>query len=180
VVGGGNSAGQAAIFLASFARRVTLVVRGDSLESGMSDYLIQQIRHAPNIDVRLRAEVVGADGGDLMESVTIADGATHSVDTIPAKLMFVLIGVIPHTDWLAGTVERDGKGFIATGHDVDLSVWRAGRAPMSLETSVPGIFAVGDVRLGSMKRVASAVGEGASAVQQVHQYMEESREPTLV
>jgi thioredoxin reductase (NADPH) len=180
VVGGGNSAGQATIFLASFARRVTLIVRGDSLESGMSDYLIQQIRHAPNIDVRLRAEVVGADGGDLMESVTIADRAANSVDTIPAKLMFVLIGVIPHTDWLPGAIERDGKGFIATGHDIDLSAWHAGRAPMSFETSVPGIFAVGDVRLGSMKRVASAVGEGASAVQQVHRYMDESREPTLV
>lgn len=179
VVGGGNSAGQATIFLASFARRVTLIVRGDSLESGMSDYLIQQIRHAPNIDVRLRAEVVGAHGGDLMESVTIADRATSSLETIPAKLLFVLIGVIPHTDWLAGTIERDGNGFIATGHDVDLNAWQAGRAPMSFETSVPGIFAVGDVRLGSMKRVASAVGEGASAVQQVHLYMEESRLPTF-
>lgn len=179
VVGGGNSAGQATIFLASFARRVTLIVRGDSLESGMSDYLIQQIRHAPNIDVRLRAEVVGAHGGDLMESVTIADRATSSLETIPAKLLVVLIGVIPHTDWLAGTIERDGKGFIATGHDVDLNAWHAGRAPMSFETSVPGIFAVGDVRLGSMKRVASAVGEGASAVQQVHLYMEESRLPTF-
>lgn len=180
VVGGGNSAGQATIFLASFARRVTLIVRGDSLESGMSDYLIQRIRHAPNIDVRLRAEVVGADGADLMESVTIADRVTSSVDTIPARLLFVLIGVIPHTEWLAGMIERDGKGFIATGHDVDLSAWRAGRAPMSFETSVPGIFAVGDARLGSMKRVASAVGEGASAVQQVHLYMKERRKPTPV
>ena len=173
VTGGGNSAGQAAIHLAAFARRVTLVVRADSLESGMSDYLVQQIRHAPNIEVRLGAEVVGAEGDELLERLAIRDRASNAVETIPAKLLFVLIGAMPHTDWLAGAVQRDSRGFILTGHDVELGTSPAGRAPMSFETSVPGIFAVGDVRLGSMKRVASAVGEGAGAVQNVHQYMEE-------
>ena len=175
VTGGGNSAGQAAIHLAGFARRVTLVVRAHSLESGMSDYLVQQIRHAPNIAVRLGAEVVGAEGDELMERLAIRDRASNAVETIPVKLLFVLIGAMPHTDWLASAVQRDSKGFIVTGHDVDLGTWPVGRTPMSFETSVPGIFAAGDVRLGSMKRVASAVGEGAGAVQDVHQYMEESQ-----
>jgi thioredoxin reductase (NADPH) len=175
VTGGGNSAGQAAIHLAAFARRVTLVVRADSLESGMSDYLVQQIRRAPNIEVRLGAEVVAAEGDELMERLAIRDRASNAVETIPVKLLFVLIGAMPHTDWLASAVQRDGKGFIVTGHDVDLGTWPVGRTPMSFETSVPGVFAAGDVRLGSMKRVASAVGEGAGAVQDVHQYMEESQ-----
>ncbi|MGZ6121551.1 MAG: FAD-dependent oxidoreductase [Vulcanimicrobiaceae bacterium] len=176
VIGGGNSAGQAAIHLAASARRVTVVVRGDSLESGMSDYLVQQIRHAPNIEVRLGAEVVGAEGDELMERLAIRDRASNAVETIPVKLLLVLIGAMPHTDWLANSVQCDTKGFIVTGHDVDLGTWPLGRMPMSFETSVPGIFAAGDVRLGSMKRVASAVGEGAAAVQNVHQYMEESQE----
>lgn len=176
VIGGGNSAGQAAIHLAAVARRVTLVVRADSLECGMSDYLIQQIRHAANIDVRLKAEVVGADGDEFMEHLAIRDAASNTVETLPVRLLLVLIGATPHTDWLADTIQRDSKGFVITGRDVDLTKWPLGRAPMSFETSVPGIFAAGDVRLGSMKRVASAVGEGAGAVQNVHQYMEESRE----
>jgi thioredoxin reductase (NADPH) len=173
VTGGGNSAGQAAIHLAAFARRVTLVVRADSLEKGMSDYLAQQIRHAPNIEVRLGAEVVGAEGDELMESLAIRDRASNAVETISVKLLFVLIGVTPHTDWLASAVQRDTKGFIVTGHDVNLGTWPVGRTPMNFETSIPGMFAAGDVRLGSMKRVASAVGEGAGAVQNVHQYLEE-------
>ncbi|MGA7949046.1 MAG: FAD-dependent oxidoreductase [Thiobacillaceae bacterium] len=176
VTGGGNSAGQAAIHLATYARRVTLVVRANSLERGMSDYLVQQIRHKPNIEVRLGAEVVGAEGDDFMERLAIRDRTSNAVETIPAKLLFVLIGATPHTDWLAGTVQRDAKGFIVTGHDVNLDGWPIGRPPMSFETSVPGIFAVGDVRLASMKRVASAVGEGAGAVQNVHQYMEDAQE----
>jgi thioredoxin reductase (NADPH) len=172
VAGGGNSAGQAAIHLAAFAHRVTLVVRADSLESGMSDYLVQQIRSTPNIDVRLGTEVVGAKGDELLERLAIRDRADNVVETIPAKLLFVLIGAMPHTDWLESAVQRDAKGFIVTGHDVDLETWPIGRKPMSFETSVPGIFAAGDVRLGSTKRVASAVGEGAGTVQNVHQYME--------
>lgn len=173
VAGGGNSAAQAAIHLAAFARRVTLVVRAPSLEKGMSDYLVQQIRGTPNIKVKLGAEIVGAEGGDLMERLAIRDNASGTVEIVPARLLFVLIGAMPHTDWLADTVQRDAKGFIVTGHDVSLENWPLGRKPMSFETSVPGVFATGDVRLGSMKRVASAVGEGAGAVQQVHQYLQE-------
>jgi thioredoxin reductase (NADPH) len=173
VTGGGNSAGQAVVHLAAHARRVTLIVRANSLGSGMSDYLVQQIRCAPNVDVRLGAEIAGADGEELMESLTIRDKASNAVEAIPAKMLFVLIGAMPHTDWLAGAVQRDAKGFIVTGHDIDLQAWPLDRKPLDFETSAPGIFAAGDVRLGSMKRLASAVGEGAGAVQHVHQYMEE-------
>jgi thioredoxin reductase (NADPH) len=174
VAGGGNSAGQATLHLAAFARRVTLIVRANSLEKGMSDYLVQQIRRAPNIDVKLQAEVVGGEGGELLERLAIHDRARNVIETIPAKLLFTLIGAMPHTDWLTATVQRDAKGFIATGHDVDLSAWPLHREPMSFETSVPGVFAVGDVRRGSMKRVASAVGEGAGAAQNVHQYLNDA------
>ncbi|MEJ2374305.1 MAG: FAD-dependent oxidoreductase [Pseudolabrys sp.] len=173
VVGGGNSAGQAAIHLAAFARRVTLVVRADSLKKGMSDYLVQQIRGVPNIEIRLNSEVVAGEGSERLERLTIHDKRNNMHDTIPAKLLFVLVGATPYTDWLAGVIQRDPKEFIVTGHDVDLRAWPLERRPMSFETSVPGIFAVGDVRLGSMKRVASAVGEGAGALQNVHQYMKE-------
>lgn len=173
VTGGGNSAGQAVIHLAAHARRVTLVVRANSLESGMSDYLVQQIRRTPNIEVRLGAEVVGAEGGQYIERLAIRDRASNAIDFIPARLLFVLIGAMPHTDWLAGTVQRDDRGFIVTGHQVDLNTWPVEREPMNFETSVPGVFAVGDVRLGSVKRVAAAVGEGAVAVQHVHQYLQE-------
>lgn len=176
VVGGGNSAGQAAIHLAVYARRVTLIVRSDSLERGMSDYLIQQIRHAPNIDVRVGAEVVGAEGDDLMQRISIRDIATNTTESIPAKFLFVLIGAIPHTQWLAGTIQCDRNGYILTGSDVDVQAWPAGRKPRNYETSMPGVFAVGDARAGSLKRVASAVGEAASAVHDVHEYIEEVRE----
>lgn len=172
VAGGGNSAAQAVIHLAAFARRVTLVVRANSLARGMSDYLVQQILRTPNVEVRFGAEVVGAEGGEVMERLLIRDRASNVVETIPARLLFVLIGAMPNTEWLAGVVQRDAKGFIVTGHDIDPGSWTIDRKPMSFETSVPGIFAVGDVRLGSMKRMASAVGEGAGAVQQVHQYLE--------
>jgi thioredoxin reductase (NADPH) len=179
IIGGGNSAGQAAIHLASVARRVTLIVRADSLERGMSDYLIRQIRHTANIDVRLNAEIAGAEGADLMERLLVRDTASNTVDTIPAKLLLVLIGAIPHTDWLADTIQCDAKGFVLTGRDIDLAKWPRARAPLNFETSVPGIFAAGDVRLGAMKRVASAVGEGAGAVQNVHEYLVESHEAAL-
>jgi thioredoxin reductase (NADPH) len=175
IIGGGNSAGQAAIYLAKMSSRVTLIVRANSLEHGMSDYLVQQIRHIPNIDVRLNAEVTGARGDDLMEGLSIRDRSTGTIETIPVKLLLVLIGAIPHTDWLADTVQCDSRGFIVTGHDIDTGRWPLPRAPMTYETSVPGIFAVGDVRLGSMKRVASAVGEGAGAVENVHKYLGEAR-----
>ena len=171
VAGGGNSAGQAAIHLAAFARRVTLIVRAPSLETGMSDYLVQQIRSIPGIDVRLGAEVVSAEGRDTLERLAIRQGANDIIETIPSRLLFVLIGAMPHTDWLAGAVQRNSKGFIVTGHHVDLTSWPLGRKPMDFETSRPGVFAAGDVRLGSTNRVAAAVGDGAGAVQDVHQYL---------
>ena len=173
VVGGGNSAAQAVVHLARFARTVTLIVRGTSLARTMSDYLVQQIRSTPNVQVRLESEVVGGDGAERLETLEIRGRAHGEVETVPARLLFVLIGAMPHTDWLQGTVQRDAKGFIPTGHRVDPTLWPLQRPPMSFETSVPGVFAVGDVRLDSMKRVASAVGEGAGVIQNVHQYLEE-------
>jgi thioredoxin reductase (NADPH) len=173
VVGGGNSAGQAAIHLAGFARRVTLIVRADALETGMSSYLVAQIRHAANVDVKLGAEVVGVGGGERLESVRIRHRADAALETIPVMLLFVLIGATPQTDWLAGAIQCDAEGFIRTGRDVDVGTWPLDRPPTSFETSMPGIFAAGDARLGSLKRVASAVGEGAGAVQNVHRYIDE-------
>jgi thioredoxin reductase (NADPH) len=174
VAGGGNSAGQAAVHLARFARQVTLVVRATSLDKGMSDYLVQQIHSTPNIDVRVDSEIVNGDGRDRLETLLIENKKRNVVKTIPATLLFVLIGATPHTDWLAGVVQRDAKGFILTGHDVDLGSWPMQRKPMTFETSVPGLFSIGDVRLGSTKRVASAVGEGAGAVADIHRYMNEA------
>lgn len=173
VVGGGNSAAQGALHLASFARHVTLLVRGNSLSSGMSDYLVQQIRNTPNIAVRFSAEVAGGGGTDRLEQLQVRDRNSNSVEMLPVQLLFVLIGALPHTDWLHGVVQRDAKGFIPTGHDIDPQLWPLERPPMNFETSVPGVFAVGDVRLGSMKRVASAVGEGAGAIQNIHKYIDE-------
>jgi len=177
VAGGGNSAGQAALHLAGFARRVTLVVRAASLEKGMSDYLVQQIHRTPNIDIRLGSDIVDGEGTERLETLTIQNERRNTIETVPATLLFVLIGATPHTDWLAGVAQRDAKGFIVTGHDVDLGAWPIQRKPMSFETSVPGLFAIGDVRLGSTKRVASAVGEGAGAVENVHQYLNEAEPP---
>jgi thioredoxin reductase (NADPH) len=173
VTGGGNSAGQAAIHLAKFARRVALVVRASSLGKQMSDYLVKQIHAAPNIEVRLDADVIGGEGGARLERLTVRDKARNVVEAIPAELLFVLIGATPHTDWLDGLLQRDAKGFIRTGRDVGFGSFPLPREPMSFETSMPGIFAIGDVRLGSTKRVATAVGEGAGAVQNIHQYLEE-------
>ncbi len=175
VVGGGNSAAQAVVHLARFARSVTMIVRGNSLGRTMSDYLVQQIRSTPNVQMMLEAEVVGGDGAERLETLQVRNRASAAVETIPARFLFVLIGALPHTDWLDGTVQRDAKGFIPTGHRVDPARWPLQRPPMNFETSVPGLFAVGDVRLESMKRVASAVGEGAGAIQNVHQYLEQVR-----
>jgi thioredoxin reductase (NADPH) len=177
VAGGGNSAGQAAIHVASFARHVTLVVRAGSLTKGMSDYLVQQIRGTPNIDVRLDSEIIAGEGGERLERLTLRNKRSDVLDVVPTQLLFVLIGATPHTDWLAGIVQRDQRGFIVTGHDIDTGAWPLRRNPMVFETSVPGVFAVGDVRLGSMKRVASAVGEAAGALQDVHRYVDESQSP---
>ena len=172
VAGGGNSAGQAVVHLARYARRVTLVVRGRSLEAGMSDYLVRQIRESKNVEVRLRSEIVAVAGGDRLERMTVRDTATGVEEQVPARVLFVLIGALPHTDWLAGVVQRDPAGFVATGADVGRDSWTEERPPLRLETSMPGVFAAGDVRLGALKRVAAAVGEGAVVVQNVHEYLD--------
>ena len=177
VVGGGNAAGQAAAHLAKYAERVTLLVRGGSLEKSMSEYLISELRGAANVDVRLDTELVGADGDRQLEAVRVRDRLTGRLDRISTAGLFVMIGAEPHTGWLDGTVDRDERGFILTGSDVDSEgEWPLARAPMLLETSVPGVFATGDVRHGSVKRVTTAMGEGATVVQLMHHYLEQ-REP---
>jgi thioredoxin reductase (NADPH) len=177
IVGGANSAGQAAVFFARTARRVTLVVRGSSLERSMSHYLIQQIARLPNVEVRTNSEVVGASGSDHLERLRIADRAAGTEEEVEASWLFVFIGAAPCTDWLGKEVRRDENGFVLTGPDLltDGMVpadWPLERQPYFLETSVPGVFAAGDVRGQSVKRVASAVGEGAMAVTLVHRYLE--------
>lgn len=176
VVGGANSAGQGAMFFSRYARKVTMLVRGSSLEAGMSQYLVDQIGNTANIDVILRTEVVEAFGESRLEKISISNLDTKQVDTLPAAAMFIFIGAVPPTDLVSGLVERDRAGFIVTGADLMVDGkrpkgWKANRDPYLLETSVPGIFAAGDVRHHSMKRVASAVGEGAVAVALVHQYL---------
>ena len=176
VVGAGNSAGQAALHLARYAASVTLVVRGPDLGARMSDYLVQEIDHAPNLTVRLNSQVVDGLGSWRLEGLVLRRGDTAATEEVPAAALFVMIGAEPHTDWLAG-VERDDRGYILTGHDLlgpgGLPAgWPHRRPPLLLETSVPGVFAAGDVRHRSVKRVASAVGEGAVAVQLVHQYLD--------
>lgn len=169
VTGGGNSAGQAALHLARHVRRVTLIVRKESLESGMSDYLVQQITRTPNIELALGAEVVDGAGERRLERVTIRESGTGAARVVPAQMLSVQIGAEPHTEWLAGAVVRDDRGFVVTGERLAPERHRGG--PRRLETSMPGVFAVGDVRAGSVKRVASGVGEGAVAVGEVHEYL---------
>jgi thioredoxin reductase (NADPH) len=173
VAGGGNAAGQAVLYLSEYARGVTLLVRGDSLEAGMSEYLIRQIAHRENIEVRLRTEIAGVAGEGSLEELTLKDTATQNTEKVPTRAVFVMIGADPHTEWLAGTLQRDANGFILTGPGVNLreASWNLDRKPSRLETSIPGVYAAGDVRHGSVKRFASAVGEGAVAVQYVHDYL---------
>ena len=173
VVGGGNSAGQAAMHLARYAEQVTILIRSDSLAQSMSEYLINAIDAARNIDVRHSVEVVGGGGDGRLEWLALKDRRTGADETLPAAAVFVLIGAQPHTDWLQDVVVRDSWGYVATADDlVAMGVARPdGRAPLPFETSLPGVFAVGDVRHGSIKRVASAVGEGSAAIRSVHDYL---------
>lgn len=172
VVGAGNSAGQAAMFLAQYAHKVIMLVRGSGLSASMSRYLIDQIEATPNIEVRTCTQVVAVHGQDQLQSLTVADTALGQQQTLEAAALFIFIGAMPFTDWLEGSVLRDEKGFVLTGDDLPPSAWKQNRPPFLLETSVPGVFAAGDVRKDSVKRVASAVGEGSIAVQFVHRYLE--------
>jgi thioredoxin reductase (NADPH) len=173
VVGGANSAGQAALHLARYARRVTLIVRADSLDAGMSHYLVREVGATPNVDVLTRTTVVGGGGEGRLQELVLRDGATESEETVAADALFVLIGARPRTNWVPGEVARDRDGFLFTGEEVPADAgWPLERAPFSLETSMPGVLAAGDVRHGSVKRVASAVGEGSIAAQLVHGLLE--------
>ena len=177
IVGGANSAGQAAVYLSRHAKSVTLLVRGPSLERSMSYYLIQQIEGIGNITVRTCTEIIQADGDGHLEQLTLRNTADGSTETVDAGLLFVFIGAAPLTDWLDGVVVRDDHGFVVAGPDLSVSGqrppgWQLDRAPYHLETSVPGVFVAGDARADSAKRVASAVGEGAMAVMLVHRYLE--------
>ena len=177
IVGGANSAGQAALFFARYASSVTLLVRGDSLESSMSYYLIQQLNRTEKVKVRTRCEVLSAQGDGHLQAITICDGKNGNEMTVECGALFVFIGAEPRTEWLGDAVVRDEKGFVYTGPDLLTNGsrpagWDRDRDPFYLECSVPGIFAAGDVRANSVKRVASAVGEGAMAVTLVHRYLE--------
>ncbi len=176
VVGGGNSAGQAAVYLARFAEHVTLLVRGPSISATMSAYLVDQIAATPNVTVRLSASVVAVHGERALASVDVAEGDSATVTTLPLAAMFVFIGQAPRTDWLGELVERDNGGFVVTGTGLTregdhVPGWPLVRQPFLLETNVPGVFCAGDVRSRSVKRIASAVGEGSMSVQFVHQHL---------
>jgi thioredoxin reductase (NADPH) len=172
VVGGANSAGQAALHLAQYAKRVTLVVRAARLDAGMSHYLVRQVEETPNVEVRTGTEVVDGGGDGWLDHLVLRERGSGAEEDVSAYALFLMIGARPHTEWLPATVERDPDGFITTGPDVSEDALRAlGRRPLALETSVPGVLAVGDVRHGSVKRVASAVGEGSVAIQLVHRLL---------
>jgi thioredoxin reductase (NADPH) len=178
VVGAANSAGQAVLNLARYARKVVLLVRGERLEDSMSHYLVARIRETANVEVRLRTRVVSGGGDGHLERLSLCDEVSGSVEEVATSWLFVFIGAAPHTDWLGAEVARDERGFLLTGSELQAAElpngrvhWPLDRPPYVLETSVPGVFAAGDVRLDSMKRVASAVGEGAMAVHLVHRYL---------
>jgi thioredoxin reductase (NADPH) len=178
VVGGGNSAGQAAVFLAQTARHVHMLVRSDGLTESMSRYLIRRIQDNPAVAVHTRTEIVALDGSDRLERVSWQDNSSGSVETRDIKHVFVMTGAIANTGWLQGCVAVDAKGFIKTGpelspDDLTAARWPLARPPHLLETSLPGVFAVGDVRSGNVKRVASAVGEGSVAIAFVHRTLAE-------
>ncbi|HEU4509159.1 MAG TPA: FAD-dependent oxidoreductase [Pyrinomonadaceae bacterium] len=176
IVGGANSAGQSAMHFSRYARRVVMLVRGSSLATSMSQYLINQLKATPNIHIEFNTAVVAAHGEDHLEAITIHCTVTNEISKVPANSLFIMIGAAPNTDWLANIVERDEHGFIYSGPQLTRdgkrpSGWKLDRDPGLLETNVPGIFVVGDVRHGSVKRVASGVGEGSVAISFVHQYL---------
>jgi thioredoxin reductase (NADPH) len=174
IVGSGNSAGQAAIHFAKPARSVSLLVRGGTLAKGMSDYLIKELESTDRVHVRLHTEVAAARGQHWLSELMLRDRRTEQEEAVPAAALFVMIGAVPHTDWLPDSIARDRHGYVLTGRDLpgSDSGGDTGTPPLALETSLPGVFAAGDVRAGSVKRVASAVGEGSVAIPQVHQYLE--------
>jgi thioredoxin reductase (NADPH) len=176
VIGGANSAGQAAMYFARYARAVIMLVRSDGLSATMSDYLIRQIQSTPNIRVESHSEVVEVFGSNRLEALSIRCGRSGTTERVPASSLFIFIGAAPRTDWLEGVVERDERGFILTGPDLIVDGkpprgWPLDREPFLLESNIPGVFAVGDVRHGSIKRVATSVGEGAMAVALIHQHL---------
>jgi thioredoxin reductase (NADPH) len=176
VVGAGNSAGQAALHLANYASEVNILVRGESLAAKMSQYLVDRIENGANIRVHLQTEAVAVHGEDHLEAVTLRRRDTGEEQTLPGMGLFIFVGAVPCTDWLQGVVRMDDYGFILTGNQLledgrPPRDWPADRLPTLLESSVQGVYAVGDVRSGSVKRVASAVGEGSIAVQFIHQYL---------
>ncbi len=176
VVGAGNSAGQGAMFFSRYARKVTLVVRGESLADNMSRYLVDRINDSDNVEVITKTTVAGVKGSGKLETITLGDPSTGLTKEVPAAALFVFIGTAPRTNFVAGVLERDAQGFILTGRDLIVEGkrpkgWNLDRDPFLFETSIPGIFAAGDVRHGSGKRVAAAVGEGSATVSMLHQYL---------
>ena len=176
IIGGANSAGQAAMYFSKYASKVAILVRGESLTKSMSQYLIDQIHETPNIKVMVHSSVIEAKGETSLEAISIANSQTGETQTVSATSLFIFIGAVPRTDWLEGVLERDNRGFILTGQDLKHNGtrpkgWTLERDPFLLETNIPGVFAVGDVRHNSIKRVASGVGEGSICVQFVHQYL---------
>jgi thioredoxin reductase (NADPH) len=177
VVGGGNSAGQAALYLAGRTRRVYLLIRGAALSKSMSNYLVKRVTEAENVELLANTEVRELVGEDSLEGIVVEDGRSGACRTLGTRSLFVFIGAKANTGWLRGAVELDERGFVLTGEALDRSMldrdpWRnLSRGPYPLETNLPGVFAAGDVRGGSIKRVASAVGEGSMAVRLVHQYL---------
>jgi thioredoxin reductase (NADPH) len=176
VIGGANSAGQAAMHFSKYARRVVMLVRGPSLSATMSQYLIDQIKATPNIQLEYNSSLVEAHGEERLEAISVYCSESNETNMVPASSLFILIGAMPRTDWLADVVERDELGFVLSGSDLLREGqrprgWQVDRDPGLLETNVPGVFVVGDVRCGSVKRVASGVGEGSVAISFVHQYL---------
>src|SRR5215212_8243817 len=176
VIGGANSAGQAAMYFSRYARRVVMLVRGSSLAASMSQYLINQLKETPNVQIEFNSSLLEAHGEDHLESISVLCSATNEVNTVPANSLFIMIGAAPNTNWLGEVIERDERGFIYSGRDLlrdgkRPKGWPLDRDPGLLETNIPGIFVVGDVRHGSVKRVASGVGEGSVAISFVHQYL---------